>query len=106
MRVASSEDTAIPRRSLSSSRPHDLDRRRKAGGDEQVGALAVHHAPQQILHQPDCLPCGAVARVDRWPVPRISRALDYLLDFGILEFSVITELVLKVLTERRAYLED
>ncbi len=30
----------------------DLDRRRKAGGDEQVRALLLDHAPQQVLHQP------------------------------------------------------
>ena len=72
----------------------------------QDAVLLMGYIHFAVLHQPDCLPCGAVARVDRWPVPRISRALDYLLDFGILEFSVITELVLKVLTERRAYLQD
>lgn len=59
-----------------------------------------------VLHQPECLPLGAVARVDRWPVPRITRALDYLLEFGIIEFSVIQQLVLRVLTDRRTYLED
>ena len=33
----------------------DLDGRREARGDEQVGALAVHEAPQQVLHQFDSL---------------------------------------------------
>ena len=72
----------------------------------QDALLVMGYIHFVVLHQPDCLPCGAVARVDRWPVPRITRALDYLLEFGILEFSVIQELVVKVLTDRRTYVED
>jgi len=30
--------------------PVDLDRGRKAGGNEQIRALLLDHAPQQILH--------------------------------------------------------
>ena len=72
----------------------------------QDALLVMGYIHFVVLHQPDCLPCGAVARVDRWPVPRITRALDYLLEFGILEFSVIQELVVKVLTDRRTYVDD
>ena len=32
-----------------------LDGGRKAGGDEQIGTLLFHHAPEQVLHQAYCL---------------------------------------------------
>ena len=54
----------------------DLDRGRKAGGDEQVGGLLRHHRPQQIVHEFDCLisfhSCSCLTGACCQPVRKLS----------------------------------
>lgn len=79
---------------------HEMWQRLDCFDPVQDAILLMGYIHFEVLHQPDELPGGALARVDRWPIPRIKHALDYLLEFGIIEFSTIEAMLFKLLTEK------